>query len=172
MHRLNILGILAMVTGLALLPGGAIAQQKSMKDQLVGTWTLLLVDNIRSDGTHVAGYGSNPGGSLIFAPNGHYSLQIIKYGRPAFAAKSRMAGTADENKAAVQGMISHFGTYTVDEAGKAITFRIEASSFPNWDATVQKRPVTAITDDVLTYDTPAPSASGFVKAELAWKKVK
>ena len=172
MHRLNILGILAMVTGLALLPGGAIAQQKSMKDQLVGTWTLLLVDNIRSDGTHVAGYGSNPEGSLIFAPNGHYSLQIIKYGRPAFASKNRMAGTGDENKAAVQGMISHFGTYTVDEAGKAITFRIEASSFPNWDATVQKRPVTAITEDVLPYDTPAPSASGFVKAELAWKKVK
>jgi lipocalin-like protein len=172
MNRRNILGIAAMVGGLAMLPGGATAQQKSIKDQLVGTWTLLLSDNIKDDGTHVPGYGPNPEGMLMFAPDGHYSLQIIRIGRPAFASKNRLGGTADENKAAVQGMISHFGTYAVDEAGKTITFRIDASSFPNWDATVQKRPLTAITNDVLTYNTPAPSASGFVRAELAWKKVK
>jgi Lipocalin-like domain len=80
--------------------------------------------------------------------------------------------TADENKAAVQGMISHFGTYATDEAAKTFTFRIEASSFPNWDATVQKRPITAITDDVLAFNNPTPSTSGYVRAELAWKKAK
>src|SRR5579859_2294084 len=143
MYRRTILCVSTMVLGLALLPASAVAQQKSMKDMLVGAWTVLLSDSVKDDGTHVATYGPNPEGSLIFTPNGHYSLQIIRYGRPAFASKNRMAGTADENKAAVQGMISHFGTYSVDEAAKAITFRIEASSFPNWDATVQKRPITA-----------------------------
>jgi len=172
MHRSNIVGISTLVVALAMLPGGASAQQKSIKDQVVGTWTLLLADNIKDDGTHVPGYGPNPEGSLILTADGHYSLQIVRYGRPAFASKNRMAGTADENKAAVQGMISHFGTYTVDEAGKSLTFRIAASSFPNWDATVQKRPVTAITDDVLTWNTPAPSAGGYVRSEVAWKKAK
>jgi Lipocalin-like domain len=172
MHRRNIMGISALVAGLAMLPGGASAQQKSIKDQLVGTWTLLLADNIKDDGTHVPGYGPNPDGSLILTADGHYSLQIIRYGRPAFASKDRMAGTADENKAAVQGMISHFGTYTVDEAGKSLTFRIEASSFPNWGGTVQKRPITAVTDGVLTWNTPAPSAAGYVRSEVAWKKAK
>jgi Lipocalin-like domain len=172
MNRRNILGIGAMVAGLTMLPAGAPAQQKSIKDQLVGTWTLLLSDNIKDDGTHVPGYGPNPEGMLMFSPDGHYSLQIIRIGRPAFASKNRLGGTADENKAAVQGMISHFGTYAVDEAGKTVTFRIDASSFPNWDATIQKRPITAITNEVLTYETPAPSASGFVRAELAWKKMK
>jgi len=99
-------------------------------------------------------------------------VQIFRHGRPAFASKDRLAGTADENKAAVQGMISHFGTYTVDEAGKMIAFRVEASSFPNWDATSQKRAITAITDEVLTYNAPAPSTPGYVRAELAWKKAK
>jgi len=172
MHRRNIVGISALVVGLAMLPGGASAQQKSMKDQIVGTWTLLLADNIKDDGTHVPGYGPNPEGSLIFTADGRYSLQIIRHGRPAFVSKNRMAGTADENKAAVQGMISHFGTYTVDEAGKSLTFRIAASSFPNWDGTIQKRPVTAITDEVLTYSALAPSAAGYVRAEVAWKKAK
>jgi lipocalin-like protein len=172
MQRRNILGISALVVGLAMVPGGASAQQKSIKDQLVGTWTLLLDDNIKDDGTHVPAFGPNPEGSLIFTADGHYSLQIFRHGRPAFASKDRLTGTADENKAAVQGMISHFGTYMVDEAGKMFTFRIEASSFPNWDATSQKRPVTAITDEVLTYNNPTPTTSGYVRAELAWKKAK
>jgi len=172
MHRWNLIGISALVVGLAMLPGGAIAQQKSIKDQIVGTWTLLLADNIKDDGSHVPGYGPNPDGSIIFTPDGHYSLQIIRSGRPAFASKDRLKGTADENKAVVQGMISHFGTYAVDDAAKSITFRIAASSFPNWDGTVQKRAVTAITDDVLTWNTPVPSAGGFVRAELVWKKAK
>src|SRR5215472_2425862 len=172
MNQRNVVGILALMVGLAMLPGGANAQQKSIKDQIVGAWTLLLADNIKDDGTHMPGYGPNPEGVIIFTPDGHYSLQIIRNGRPAFASKDRMAGTVDENKAAVQGMISHFGTYAVDEAGKSVTFRIQASSFPNWDGTVQKRPITAITDEVLTGNTPAPSAAGFVRAEVAWKKAK
>ena len=172
MYRRNIVGISALVLGLAMLPGGASAQQKSIKDQLIGTWTLLLDDNIKDDGSHVPAFGPNPEGILIFTADGHYSLQLARHGRPAFASKDRLTGTADENKAAVQGMISHFGTYTVDEAGKTLTFRVEASSYPNWDATLQKRPVTAITDQVLTYNNPTPTTSGYVRAELAWKKVK
>ena len=172
MQRWNILGISALVAGLAMVPSGAGAQQKSTKDLVVGTWTLLLADYVKDDGTHVPGFGANPDGSLIFTADGHYSLQIIRNGRPAFAAKDRLKGTADENKAAVQGMVSHFGTYRIDEAAKTVAFRIEESSFPNWDATSQTRTITAITDQVLTYNAPAPSTSGYVRAELAWKKAK
>src|SRR5215831_3404020 len=130
MQRWNILGISALVVGLATAPTGAGAQQKSAKDLIVGTWTLLLADYIKDDGTHVPGFGPNPDGSLILTADGHYSLQIIRHGRPAFASKDRLTGTAGENKAAVQGMVSHFGTYRVDEAGKTIAFHLEASSFP------------------------------------------
>src|ERR1700730_13455066 len=163
MYRWNIVGISTLVVGLGMLPGGAIAQQKSIKDQIVGTWTLLLSDNIKDDGTHVPVYGPNPEGTVIFTSDGHYSLQIFRHGRPAFASKDRLKGTADESKGAGQGMSSPFGTYAIGQAGKAITLRIEASSFPNWEGTVQKRPVTAITDDVLTWNPPAPSAAGYVR---------
>ncbi len=91
MYRRNIVGISALVVGLAMVPGGAGAQQKSIKDQVVGTWTLLLADNIKDDGTHVSSYGPNPEGLLVFTADGHYSLQIIRYGRPAFASKNRMS---------------------------------------------------------------------------------
>jgi hypothetical protein len=42
MNRRSILSISAMtVLALAVLPGSAVAQQKTLKDQLVGTWTLV-----------------------------------------------------------------------------------------------------------------------------------
>src|SRR5258708_6321411 len=132
MYRRNIVGISPLVVGLAMLPGRVGAQQKSLKDQVVGAWTLLRSDNIKDDGTHVPGYGPNPEGLLVFTADGHYSLQIIRYGRPAFASKDRLAGAAAENKAAVQGTISHFGTYTVDEAAKSLPFPTPPSPFPNW----------------------------------------
>ncbi len=172
MHRRNILGVSAAVASLVLLPGSAPAQQKSIKDMLAGAWTLLLVDNIKDDGTHVPAYGPNPDGTLIFTPDGHFAYQITRYGRPAFASKNLRGGTAGEIKAAFEGTISSFGTYTVNEATKTITYRITASSFPNWDGTVQKRPITAITNEVLTYNVPAPPTPGYTHVETAWKKAK
>ena len=179
MHRRDMLGIFAAAAlGLAVLPGNAIAQdkpQKPIKETLVGAWTLLLSDGIKADdGTHVPMFGPNPMGTLIFTPNGHYSLQVMRASRPAFASKSRLTGSADENKAAITGMLTSFGIYTVDEGAKTVTFRIEGSSFPNFDGAKQTRQITAITDEVLTYNNPTPSAPGpdAQRLELVWKKLK
>ena len=99
--------------GLAALPGASVAQQKSMKDQLVGTWTLLLSDGVKADGTHVPEFGPNPSGTLMFSPNGHYSLEIMRANLPKFASNNRDKVTTDESKAVVQGTLAHFGTYQV-----------------------------------------------------------
>jgi hypothetical protein len=170
---LEVVGTAAL--GGVLVASGALAQRKPIKDQLVGAWTLLLDDGIGPDGTKVPLFGPNPVGTLIFISNGRYSLQIMRVvNRAAFASNNRDTGTADENKAVAQGTISHFGTYTVDEASKTINFRIEGSSFPNWENTNQKRLVTAITDEVLTYRNPTSStpAQGFTHTELVWKRLK
>jgi Lipocalin-like domain len=176
MDRRNVLEIMAAAAlGFVLVGNGAFAQQKPIKDQLVGAWTPLLDDGVKPDGSRVPTFGPNPVGTLIFTPNGRYSLQIMRViNRGPFASNSRDAGTAEENKAVSQGTISHFGTYTVDDAAKTINFHIEGSSFPNWENTNQKRLVTAITDDAQTYTNPTSStpAQGFTHTELVWKKVK
>jgi hypothetical protein len=176
MDRRNVLEIMATAAlAFVIVGSSAVAQQKPIKDQLVGAWTLLLDDGVKSDGSRVPTFGPNPIGTLIFTPNGRYSLQIMRaINRGPFASNNRDTGTADENKAVSQGTISHFGTYSVDEAGKTIKFHIEGSSFPNWENTNQTRLVTAITDEVLTYTNPSSStpAQGFTHAELVWKKAK
>ena len=48
---------------------------------------------------------------------------------PKIASNNPMTPTPDEAKALAQGTISYFGTYTVDEAKKTITFQIESTSY-------------------------------------------
>jgi hypothetical protein len=48
-HILSLSVITAV--GVALLPGSLLAQQKSLKEQLVGTWTIVSNDNVAPDGT-------------------------------------------------------------------------------------------------------------------------
>ena len=175
MTRRSMFGTLAMsALALVVMTSGAVAQQKPFKELIVGSWTLLISDNARPDGTKVPGFGPNPKGMVMFGPDGRYSLQIMREGRPKFASNDRSNGTPDENKAAVQGTFSHFGTYTIDEPQKTLTFRIEGSSFPNWDRTVQKRPITVLTGDDLGWTNPTPTVapSGFTSSELIWRRVK
>jgi hypothetical protein len=147
------------------------AAPKSMKDQLVGTWRLLIADAVNPDKSQTPQFGPNPEGSLIFTANGHYSLQIMRNNRPKFAANDRTRGTADENKAAISQMVSHFGTWTVDEASKTITFRIEGSSYPNWEGTTQTRMIQSINpEDALVYTVPNLD-TGTLPAMVAWKWV-
>jgi hypothetical protein len=174
MYRREFLGI--SMAALVLLPGNAIAQQKSIKDQLAGAWTLLLVDGIKADDTHVPLFGPNPEGSTIFTPNGRYSVEVMRVNRPRFASNNRDTATAEENKVAVQGALAYFGTYTVDEAGKMLFERIEGSTFPNQEGSRQGFKVVEITDEVMTIDLPIAQSTipsgGFKTIEVIWKKVK
>ena len=72
--------------------------------------------------------------------------------------------------AAAIGSIAHSGRYTIDDSGKSITFQVETSTFPNWNGTTQKRPLT-VKGDMLTYKVMAPS-NGDAPNEVTWRRVK
>jgi hypothetical protein len=86
------------------------------------------------------------------------------------AAGARTKGTPEENKAVVDGSIAHTGRYTIDDGGKSITFHVETSTFPNWNGTTQKRPLT-VKGDMLTYTVTAPS-NGSAPNDVTWRRVK
>jgi hypothetical protein len=79
-----------------------------------------------------------------------------------------MQGTADENKAVVQGSIAHFGTYSISPDGKALILKVEGGTWPSWIGAEQKRDFT-IAGDELKY-TVAASLGG--TSELVYKRVK
>ena len=150
------------------LPGETIAQP-TLKDQIVGTWAYVSVDLVRPDGTREPLFGPNPQGQASFDRNGRYILMTARAGQAKFASTNRMEGTPEENKAVVQSTIAHFGSYTVDETNKPVTFHIQTSTFPNWNGTEQKRPFT-VTADELRWKTPASTGGG--TAEVVLKRVK
>lgn len=157
-----------LLFGVALPAGDAVGQQKTLKEQLVGTWTLVSVTTKLPDGSPA--WGSNPKGLLIFTDNGRYSSQIVRSDRPKFASKNRIKGTPDENKAAVHGAIASFGTYSVNEANKTFTVRYEGSSYPNLEGTESTRPVT-ITGEELKVTNPSPTVGG-PPSQLVYKRAK
>ena len=140
-------------------------------ERLVGTWTLVLVDNVLPDSSRVHLYGPSPSGILMFDAGGRYSLQIVSAGRPAFAAKDKSRGTPEEYRAAVQGSNAHFGRYGVDRTRQTITFRIDHASFPNWEGTSQERSFR-VDGDRLRYTVPVPTSGAGVTGEVEWRRAR
>jgi hypothetical protein len=137
-------------------------QPKALKEQLIGTWTIVLCEAVQPDGTKVPTVmGSDPAGQYIFTDNGHFSFQVAAE-LPKFASNDRMKRTPEENKAVVDGSMAYYGTYTVNDADKTIALHIERSSFPNLNGTVGKRIVTAISADEMKYINPGRSGGGSI----------
>ncbi len=138
-------------------------------DPLEGTWTLVRVDNLMPDGSRIELYGPSPQGLLIFDGHGRYSLQILRAGRPKFAANDKSKGTPEENAAAVMGSNSHFGRYRVDVSKLTIAFVIDHASFPNWEGTKQVR-TFELRGDHLIYRVPQPTSGKGAVGEVEWKR--
>jgi Lipocalin-like domain len=72
MSKFKIVGMMALIAfamGIVLV-GDALAQQKTLKEQLVGTWTLVSNNNVAPDGTRLQLFGPNPKGIVIYDANG------------------------------------------------------------------------------------------------------
>lgn len=171
MNRRNILSLFVIVAfGLDLLPGNATAQQKSLKDQLVGTWSLVSWERIAPDGRKVLSYGANPQGINFFGADGRFFIMWARADLPKLASTDRSKATAEEAKALMAGVLSYYGTYTLDELSKTITFRIEVTNFPNQLGQQQKRVISSLTADELKYSNPVSTAGGQI--QIAMKRAK
>lgn len=163
---MNRFGSLALVVAALLAASGTtLAQQRPLKDDIVGTWKYVSVDLVQPDGTRVPLYGPEPQGLATFDAAGNYLLMTARKGQPRFASSNREEGTPEENRSVVRGSIAHFGRYTIDESAKSITFHIQTSTFPNWNGTDQKRPVT-ISGDTLKWVTPSSTGAGVAEVVL------
>ena len=150
---------LLSVLGLVPLTCDAVAQQKTLKEQLIGTWTIVSVVNTRPDGTKFDPFGGKATGLMMSDGAGHFSYQIIRSDIPKLASNNRQQGTADEFKAMAQGVLAYFGTYSLDDSGKTLTQHIEISSFPNFNGTKRIWEI-ALTGDELTITGQAAASGG------------
>ena len=172
MYRRGIVKLCVVVPlALPFFSDYAVAQQKTLKQQLIGTWDFVRTEATQADGQKILPFGANPKGVNIFTEDGHFVQIQIADGLPKFASNSRVTGTPEENKTVVQGTLALFGTYTVDEAKKLIVYKVESSTFPNWIGLVQERPIVSITADELIHSNAGGSIAG-AKTVNIWKRAK
>jgi hypothetical protein len=146
----------------------SLAQQKSLKEQLVGTWTLVSSDQVRPAGSKLKQFGANPKGINVFDANGRFFLMVASADNSRIAARDPNKTNRDEVSGLIAESIAYYGTYTVNEAEKVIMLHLDASTFPNQIGTDQKRTITSLTADELRYSSPA--AMSGVQIHQVWKR--
>ena len=110
----------ACFIGIVLPASEAVGQQKTLKELIVGTWLLDSVYDQAQDGRKNESSGPNVKGIVMFDGNGRFSFQIIS------ADRSKSASNNPRNP--VGQAVAYFGTYTVDEAAKTLTYHIERAT--------------------------------------------
>jgi hypothetical protein len=136
------------------------ANAQSLAQQIVGTW-LAESQYVEQDGKKLEPFGSSPKGMVVYDASGRFSLVLQRSALPKFASNNRMTGTAEENKAIVQGSIAYFGRYTIDEKEGKIRLHYDGSTYPNWDGDDQVRLISVVGDQ-LKIVSPVSAVGGGV----------
>jgi hypothetical protein len=140
--------IAAALLALALSAGAAPAQPAtSLKDAIVGTWNFVVAEVTAPDGKKSFPFGETPKGILIFTADGRFAQIHVAADVPRIASNNRLTGTPEEYAEIMRRSLSVFGTYTVDEVNKTVTYNIVSASFPNWQGEAQTRAIDKLTPD-------------------------
>ena len=137
-----------------------------------GTWRLLACEGLWSDGRVTYPYGKEPGGLLMYDGRGSFSGQIMGRERPEFTTGNLLKGSDAEVRAAFEGYVAYYGSYTVDETQGLMIHQVEGSFFPNWIGERQVRKFEFTSDGRLKLSTlPIKGARADLTVVLLWEQV-
>ena len=160
---------IAAIWGTVLMPVSVTAQQKSLKDQLVGTWVFVSSTITRADGTKSD--RPNLKGMVIYTAEGRFMFINVGTDTPRIASNDRTRATPEEAMAVLKTTVAYYGTYTIDEPSKTIVPKVEGSTFANLiGGPEQKRVITAISADEMRFINPRTPAGDTL--EFVWKRAK
>jgi hypothetical protein len=142
------------VVALAVAAAPAAAQQKSLRDQIVGTWNFVVAEVVAPDGKKSFPFGETPKGILIFTAGGQFVQVHVASDLPKIASNNRLTGTPEEYSTIMRRSISLFGTYAVDEEKKTVTYNIVSSTYPNFAGEAQVRTIDKLTADEFVNTNP------------------
>jgi len=104
-----------------LVPTAVWAQQKLLKEQLVGAWTLVSIEVTSKDGAKRPGFGGpNAKGILILDASGRYAQVTGNPVRPKLSTTVRKDIPAVELGEAARTFGARYGAWAVNEADKSL----------------------------------------------------
>ena len=156
-------GLITAVALFALATLPATAQQKSLKEQVIGTWNIVSVEEVYPDGRIDRPWGPNMKGAVSFDPHGKVLLMIIGGDLPNPAGKPQEAA---------RQVVAYFGTYSVDEGAKTITYTAELATIPAFDGLARKATVTVTGDELRQSSAPVTGPQGTFTPQLVMRRAK
>jgi Lipocalin-like domain len=157
------------LTVIAVRPTDTFGAQKSLRDQLVGVWVPTAHETTFQDGGKRQQFGANPKGMMILDATGNYTQILVRPDLPKYRSNDRTQGTPEEHAATVRGSVANFGTWTVDEADKTLTYHILGSTFPNQASTDMKSTVSLVGDE---WTSTIPRTTSGRRSVMVWMRAK
>jgi hypothetical protein len=111
----------------------------SIRDRLLGTWTLVEWSEQRSDGTKAFPLGEDAIGQIAYTADGHVAAQLARRSRAAFHSDDWRAASPDEAARGFKDYFGYFGTFSIDAERNVVIHQVEGSWFPNLDGSDQQR---------------------------------
>ena len=125
------LGIFAItLLTIAAIPDGSVAQEASLRDQLVGTWIYVSSAAKRDDGSNVPRPSLQ--GAVTYSADRRFHFITTRTDAPMYASGDLARPSTDEAMAIASGSLAYTGTYTVDEGTKTIHVISRRARFQIW----------------------------------------
>lgn len=138
------------------------------ENPFVGAWRLISWENRTADGRVSYPMGKGASGYILYTADGYMSVAIMAGDRPDLTGSDPLGGTVEERALAAKTYLSYAGTYEIG-VGEIIHY-VQASLFPNWVGTTQRR-FFAFDGRRLTLSTaPMPLAGAQRRAYLVWER--
>ena len=133
---------IATVVVLCAAPLGTLqAQDKSLKDSIVGAWTIVSLADEYDTGRKIETFGAGLKGRIMFDGAGQFSQIII-------GEKQESMKTPDPRRPDAL-IVAYFGSYSVNEGDKTISMKLERHTNSFRDGSEQKVTVKSRTADTL-----------------------
>ena len=155
-----------MKTALLLLAVAGCAWTVDARARFVGTWKLVSYELRSHSGEITYPRGRDPVGRITYDSAGRMTVQIMQRDRTRFASIDSRGATPAEAEAAFRGYTAYFGTYTINDKAGFVMHHVEASLFPNWAGSDQKR-FFKLEGNRLTLEADLTAG----RAKLVWEKL-
>ena len=106
----------------------------SVSEQFPGTWELLSIERLNSEGNWVSTAGQLSGssiGMLMYDEFGNMSVHIMNPERAVYPSPGLSALTAEQLRETLRGYVAYFGTYEINERESYVVHHRRGHLSPN-----------------------------------------
>jgi Lipocalin-like domain len=145
---------------------------RDIASEIVGAWRLVSYTAVTSGGEMFYPMGPDAHGRIVYDAGGHMAVQLGDPGRTPFAGGDPGAATDADVRAALEGYLAYFGTYTIDAGRSAVVHHLEMSLNPSWIGGDQVRYFDLQGDRLTLKSPPMVMGGAELLLTVVWERLR